>query len=60
MGLNECDDSNTISGDGCHEDCTIEIGWECKGGSPSSSDTCEEVCGDGRNMGTQECDDGNT
>ncbi|MBU1239943.1 fibro-slime domain-containing protein, partial [Myxococcota bacterium] len=25
----ECDDGNTVSGDGCSANCTIEYGWEC-------------------------------
>jgi cysteine-rich repeat protein/YVTN family beta-propeller protein len=30
----ECDDSNTASGDGCSATCTVESGWTCTG-SPS-------------------------
>jgi fibro-slime domain-containing protein len=26
----QCDDGNTISGDGCSSTCTIETGWSCK------------------------------
>lgn len=25
----ECDDGNTVSGDGCSKKCKIEDGWEC-------------------------------
>ncbi len=56
---NECDDVNTNDGDGCHSDCTVEIGYACDGGSSTSSDVCYELCGDGRNFGTYACDDGN-
>lgn len=40
----------------------ITAGWECWGGRTGVSlkDTCNEVCGDGFNMGYYECDDGNT
>ena len=57
--LDECDDNNTISGDGCSADCTIELGYECSGGSMTASDTCASVCGDGRRVGQEACDDGN-
>lgn len=29
MGVNPCDDGNTINGDGCDENCEIEDGYEC-------------------------------
>lgn len=44
--MNECDDNNLLDGDGCSSKCLIEAGWECKGGSPSSRDTCIDHCGD--------------
>ncbi len=28
-GLEECDDLNTTSGDGCDDSCLVEDGWEC-------------------------------
>ncbi|MDY0000975.1 MAG: DUF4215 domain-containing protein [Polyangia bacterium] len=40
----ECDDGNTVSGDGCSATCTTEAA----------------VCGNGRREGAEECDDGNT
>jgi hypothetical protein len=40
----------------CSKKCKIESGWQCKG-SPSS---CCEICGDGKDFGMLECDDGNT
>ncbi len=42
----ECDDGNTVSGDGCSSTCTLE--------SPVP------VCGNGIVEGGEECDDGNT
>ena len=38
--VRECDDGNTVSGDGCSASCTIEPGYTCRGGSPSSPDNC--------------------
>lgn len=35
-----CDDGNTINGDGCSSTCKIEAGWNCRGGSPNTKDTC--------------------
>lgn len=52
----ECDDGNTISGDGCTNDCTIEPGYTCSTTSPT---VCQK-CGDGKRAGTEICDDGNT
>ncbi|CAG9322898.1 unnamed protein product [Blepharisma stoltei] len=40
MGEAECDDGNTINGDGCSANCTVESGWSCSGGSMSNPDTC--------------------
>ena len=40
MGILECDDGNTANGDGCSAECKIEPYYECKGGSPISSDLC--------------------
>jgi len=55
-----CDDGNVWNGDGCSQNCDIETGWECAGGSSTSRDTCWETCGDGLNAGGNPCDDGNT
>ena len=59
MGINECDDGNTVSGDGCSSVCNIEVGWSCGEGSMAKFDLCYEICGDGRHMGEWLCDDGN-
>lgn len=50
----ECDDGNTVNGDGCSDQCTVESGWDC------SEEPCEAVCGDGQIAGDEACDDGNT
>lgn len=42
----ECDDGNTVDGDGCSSTCTIETSWECSG-EPSvctSIASCPEYC----------------
>ena len=54
VGVEECDDGNCVDGDGCTMGQTIEFGWECSGGAPfpsCSRDYCNEICGDGFNMG---------
>lgn len=44
-----CDDANTLDGDGCSSECTVEEGYVCWGGGPDGPDQCApEVCGDGR------------
>ena len=37
----------------------METGWTCSGGSKTKKDFCKEICGDGLDFGTYECDDGN-
>ena len=44
-GSEQCDDGNTVSGDGCDATCVLEG---------------EEVCGDGILSESEQCDDGNT
>ena len=40
-GAEKWDDGNIIGGDGCAADCsTVEAGWVCSGGSPTSIDSC--------------------
>ena len=38
--ISDCDDGNTIDGDGCSSTCEIEKGYHCVGGSPYSKDSC--------------------
>lgn len=58
-----CDDGNSASGDGCGADCEVEEGFTCShtaiDGDQAPDTTCESVCGDGRRLGTELCDDGN-
>lgn len=70
----QCDDGNTVSGDGCSDVCTIEPicgdgtldpGEECDDGNLDEGDGCsavcliEEFCGDGIVDPSEQCDDGN-
>ena len=48
-----------MNGDGCDENCITEANFICTGDSQMGPDTCEEKCGDARNDGLKECDDGN-
>ena len=56
----QCDDNNTDAGDGCSPTCQIEAGFICSGGSINTPDACTAVCGDGRRVGSEICDDGST
>ncbi len=55
--LEECDDGNTLPGDGCNGVCTMEPFFEC----PVEGEPCVStiVCGDGEISGSEVCDDGN-
>jgi fibro-slime domain-containing protein len=55
-GSEECDDGNSKSGDGCSDQCLLEVGFQCPTpGSPCTATTC----GNGAREGAEECDDGN-
>lgn len=72
----QCDDGNTVSGDGCSATCLVEIPEGCGDGVVSGDEACDDgaesatcnlnctvsVCGDAiRNVAAAEaCDDGNT
>ena len=43
IGAEQCDDGNTVNGDGCSTTCTVELGYSCSG-SPSN---CAGMCGNG-------------
>ncbi|HEX6275264.1 MAG TPA: DUF4215 domain-containing protein, partial [Polyangiaceae bacterium] len=61
-GTETCDDGNDdatgapVSGDGCSETCELESGFTC----PRPGASCRPVCGDGRALGREGCDDENT
>lgn len=57
MRMEECDDRNVASTDGCSETCTLEPGWAC----PFPGVACEAAtCGDGILAGKEACDFGAT
>ncbi|KAA0167888.1 hypothetical protein FNF31_00823 [Cafeteria roenbergensis] len=39
----ECDDGNTVSGDGCSSTCSIESGWVCEHEDFSAADVCTQA-----------------
>ena len=53
------DDGNTSSNDGWSSSCSVETGWTCTKISGSKS-ICSAICGDGKVLGTEVCDDGNS
>ncbi len=70
----DCDDGDTIDGDGCDSNCTVTAcgngivtgAEQCDDGNTVDGDGCDvncviEFCGDGtvNNSGTEQCDDGN-
>jgi fibro-slime domain-containing protein len=56
-GIEQCDDGNTLAGDGCNGACQIEPHWTCPPAGP-----CMRTfrCGDGVINPGEVCDDGNT
>ena len=62
----QCDDNNELNNDGCSSVCTVEQGWTCITvlcGLSQCNITCGDggkVCGDGVQIYSEECDDGNT
>ena len=55
VGTEECDDGNTVNGDGCNKFCKRETGYHC----PEKGGRCEkDVCGDGKVTGDETCDEG--
>jgi cysteine-rich repeat protein len=55
----QCDDGNSISGDGCSSDCKIECDWMCgRLGCPPCGGP-QSVCGNGVLDPGEQCDDGN-
>jgi fibro-slime domain-containing protein len=58
LGLGEqCDDGNTVSGDGCSTLCVLEPDYVCP--TPGMRCISTVVCGDGRTRGAETCDNGN-
>ena len=53
-GTEECDDGNTVDGDGCDSDCTIPC--ECGDGFLNDLPGCGELCDDGNTIDGDGCD----
>ena len=43
MGLKSCDDGNQADGDGCDQECRVEEGFVCTGGSIICPDKCRDT-----------------
>lgn len=57
----QCDDGNSVGGDGCSTVCRLEDGWSCES-TPSvctENDIGDSTCGDGIVEGIEGCDDFN-
>lgn len=52
----QCEDGNIVNGDGCGSSCTLETGWTCTVAPIPNS--CTPICGDGKRVGSEICDDG--
>ena len=49
----QCDDGNTLNGDGCSGVCMVENGWRCSG-VPSVCEMIQQIrCGDGKMEGSE-------
>jgi len=61
-GNEACDDNNTIAADGCSGTCAVESGWECTTTTSTGcgQSSCAVICGDGKKLTSEGCDDGNT
>jgi len=56
-GIEECDDGNTLPGDGCNGVCHVEHNWTCPPAGPCTKNI---ICGDGQIGVGEVCDDKNT
>eukprot|EP01079_Euglenida_sp_SAG-EU17-18_P012877 gene12877-biopygen2980 len=68
----ECDDYNTLNGDGCTKLCMLETTSDCGDGILDVGEECDDgnridgdgwqvlYCGDGLLSGSEQCDDGNS
>jgi cysteine-rich repeat protein len=57
-----CDDGNVGAGDGCDPSCEVETGYTCTDpvdATTRAGSMCTAVCGDGRVVANETCDDGN-
>src|SRR6185436_2334576 len=51
----QCDDGNTLAGDGCGANCNVETGFACSG-TPSAC--TQSTCGNGILEPGEQCDEG--
>jgi cysteine-rich repeat protein len=56
----ECDDGNTVNGDGCSSQCVVECSFKCQCHPWDPPCVHVHVCGDADQTLDEECDDGNT
>jgi|CZKU01.1.fsa_nt_gi fibro-slime domain-containing protein len=56
----QCDDGNSVPGDGCSGVCQLEPGYVCPVQNAACVFTLTQICGDGIKQGDESCDDGNT
>jgi len=59
-GSEQCDDGNSVPGDGCDGVCQIEPGYRCPSAGSACVYTVTMKCGNGKIEGNEICDDGNT
>ena len=43
LGMVQCDDGNTVNGDGCNSNCEVEQGYFCSSESMSEPDICIDI-----------------
>ena len=61
MADEACDDGDKNDGRGCTADCQGVLStFTCSGGTESSNDNCDPICGDGVVLSPEACDDDNT
>jgi cysteine-rich repeat protein len=58
--VEDCDDNNTLSGDGCSSSCMREPGWVCSEQAAAPTVCWQCSCGDGIVECEESCDDNNT
>ena len=54
----ECDDSNTVPGDGCSDTCELEEGFGCRTSVGERTVCYNKTCGDGVRVPGEDCDSG--
>jgi len=54
----QCDDNNTVNGDGCSKQCKVETGWDCGNTPEGEMSVCHPICHDKIVVGDETCDEG--